>query len=150
MIDRKAILDVMEAKAGELFAAGESYQRHGRRGSLVVQVRDGENPAQWDSSLRSFGPVIQAPGTEAGFTVNNGVNFEALAHGKIAYTRRTGKDSGVNYYEVLGNESWWRGAVISGDGACICAFSGLMGQDDLAIAQAGLAEYERQKDLDPP
>jgi hypothetical protein len=64
--------------------------------------------------------------------------------GKAAYSRRTGKNSGVHYYEVLGNETFWPGAVVSIDGNCICAFGGLRAEDDVLIAEAGIAEYERQ------
>lgn len=77
--------------------------------------------------------------------INNGVNFDALVHGKIAFSRRTGKNSGTNYYQVLGHESFWKGAVTSDDGLCICAFSGFTGNDDVVIAEAGIACYESLK-----
>ena len=77
--------------------------------------------------------------------IGNGVNFDALVHGKAAFSRRTGKNSGTNYYQVLGYESFWKGSVTSGDGLCICAFSGFTGADDAAIAEAGITCYESLK-----
>lgn len=145
MIDRNAILDAMEAKTQVCFDREESYKKNGPRGCMVAQIQDEKNPLQWDSSQRPFGEISAAPGTEDTMIINNGANFEGTVMGKIAYTRRTGKNSGVHYYEVLGNESWWKGAVSSADGKCICGFSGLMGKDDVEIAEAGIAEYERQK-----
>ena len=145
-IDRSAILDAMTQKAEAIYAASADYQRQGgKRGYLVAEIRDDRNPDQWDSSSRPFGKVSFDSGTEGALTVNNGTSFEATARGKVAYTRRTGKNSGAHYYQVLGTESWWYGALISPDGRCSCAFSGLMGPDYVAIAEAGIAAYEKLK-----
>jgi hypothetical protein len=138
------ILDAMVKKAEEVYAADPDYQKHGRRGFFVAEIKNDTVEGQWDSSCRPFFQVSLPPGTEGPLTINNGTNFEATARGKAAYCRRTGKNSGTNYYEVLGTESWWYGALISADGKCICAFSGLKGHDDVAIAQAGLDEYDRR------
>jgi hypothetical protein len=145
MIDRNVILNAMEKKAKSIYDDDAEYQKDGKRGMMVVQIRDEKNSEQWDSSLRSFGTVFRDYGYEEGLVVNNGVNFDALVHGKIAFSRRTGKNSGTNYYQVLGSESWWRGSITSDDGLCICAFSGLMGKDDEIIAQAGITCYESLK-----
>jgi hypothetical protein len=136
----------MVKKAEEVYAADPGYHQGGKRGYFIVEIKNSHIEGQWDSSGRPYGRVIAEHGTEGAITTNNGSNFEATARGKVAYTRRTGKNSGVNYWEVLGTESWWYGARISRDGACICAFSGLKGVDDVAIAEAGLAVYEAAPD----
>lgn len=144
-MDRNAILNAMEKKAKLIFDQNGEYKKDGKRGVLAVQVRDGKNPAQWDSSLRGFGVMYRDYGYEDDLVINNGVNFDALVHGKIAFSRRTGLNSGTNYYQVLGNESWWKGSITSGDNNCICAFAGFSGSDDAAIAEAGIACYESLK-----
>jgi hypothetical protein len=144
-MNRNAILNAMEKKAKSLFENNSDYLRDGKRGMMVVEIRDPKTPEQWNSSSRSFGAVFRDYGYEGELVINNGTNFDALAHGKVAFCRRTNKNSGTNYYQVLGYESFWRGAVISDDGDCICAFSGFMGLDDEAIAQAGIICYESLK-----
>ena len=109
---------------------------------MIVEIRDSKNPEQWDSSSRSFGAVFRDYVYDGELVINNGTNFDALAHGKVAFCRRTQKDSGTNYYQVLGYESFYPGAIISDDGNCICAFSGFSGQDDKAIARAGITCYQ--------
>jgi hypothetical protein len=133
----------MVKKAEEIYTVNTDYQKHGRRGFFVAEIRNDAVEGQWDSSSRPFGEVIMEPGNEGPLIINNGTNFEATVRGKVAYSRRTGKNSGTSYYEVRGTESWWYGALVSADGKCICAFSGLKGGDDIAIAQAGLDEYGR-------
>lgn len=144
-MNRNAILNAMEKKAKTLFDQNDEYIKTGKRGMMIVEIRDSKNPEQWDSSCRSFGTVFRDYTYEGELVINNGTNFDALAHGKVAFTRRTGKDSGTNYYQVLGYESFWPGAVLSEDGNCICAFSGLTGEDDSTIARAGVTCYESLK-----
>jgi hypothetical protein len=144
-MDKNAILNAMEKKAKTLFDDNDEYIKDGKRGMMVVQIQDKKNPAQWDSSLRSFGTTFRDYTYEDELVINNGVNFDALVHGKAAFSRRTGKNSGTNYYQVLGYESFWKGSVTSEDGFCICAFSGFTGADDAAIAAAGIACYESLK-----
>ncbi|GHU79658.1 hypothetical protein FACS189462_5360 [Spirochaetia bacterium] len=137
------ILDEMVKKAEEIYAASADYQKDGKRGFLIAEIKNGKIEGQWDAASRPFGTVSKGAGNEGELIINNGTSFEAMARGKVAYSRRTGKNSGANYYEVRGAESWWKGAVVSKDGKCICAFSGLMGYDDVAIAEAGIALYEK-------
>jgi hypothetical protein len=144
-MDRNAILNAMEKKAKAIYDDNDDYIQDGKRGMLVVQIRDNKNREQWDSSLRSFGATFRDYGYEDELVVNNGVNFDALVHAKIAFSRRTGLDSGTNYYQVLGSESWWKGSITSDDGDCICAFAGFSGGDDQTIAQAGITCYESLK-----
>ena len=144
-MNRNAILNAMEKKAKSIFEENAEYIRTGKRGMMVVQIRDAGNPEQWDSSCRSFGTVFRDYQYEGELVISNGTNFDALAHGKVAFCRRTGKNSGTNYYQVLGYESFWRGAIMSDDNNCICAYSGFMGVDDEAIAQAGITCYESLK-----
>jgi len=141
-MNRNAILNAMEKKARDIFEDDPGYIKDGKRGMMVVEIRDPKNPNQWDSSCRNFGAVFRDYGYEGELVINNGTNFDALAHGKVAFCRRTNLNSGTNYYQVLGYESFWKGAVISDDGNCICAFSGLMGVDDERIANAGIKCYE--------
>ncbi|MDR1210872.1 MAG: hypothetical protein LBK40_01435, partial [Spirochaetaceae bacterium] len=122
-MDSNQILDAMEEAATAVFEDNEDYINDGKRGVLAVYTQNENNTDQWDGSLRNFGASFRDYGYDDGLVSNNGVNFDALVHGKIAFSRRSGKDSGTNYYQVLGNESWWKGAVISDDSRCICAFA---------------------------
>ena len=144
-MNRNAILNAMEKKAKAIFEDDPAYIRDGKRGMLIVEIRDPKKTEQWDSSCRSFGTVFRDYTFEGELVINNGTNFDALAHGKVAFCRRTGKNSGTNYYQVLGYESFWKGAVISDDGNCICAFAGFSGMDDEEISQAGIRCYESLK-----
>ena len=145
MMNRNAILNAMEKKTKAIFDHDDGYKENGKRGMMVVTVRDKKNPEQWDSSCRSFGAVFRDYTFEGDLVINNGTNFDALAHGKVAFCRRAEKNSGTNYYQVLGYESFWKGAIISDDGNCICAFAGFSGEDDELIAQAGITCYESLK-----
>ena len=144
-MNRNAILNAMEKKAAKVFDGNDGYIQAGKRGMMVVDVRDSKNPDQWDSSCRSFGTVFRDYQYENELVVSNGTNFDALVHGKVAFCRRTNLNSGTNYYQVLGYESFWKGAIISDDGNCICAFAGFSGEDDQVIAQAGITCYESLK-----
>ena len=144
-MNRNAIINAMEKKAKTIFDNDGSYIRDGKRGMIVVEMRDPKNPEQWDSSCRGFGTVFRDYTFEGELVINNGTNFDALAHGKVAFCRRTNKNSGTNYYQVLGYESFWKGAIISDDGNCICAFAGFSALDDESIAKAGITCYESLK-----
>jgi hypothetical protein len=144
-MNRNAILNAMEKEAKEIFEDNGEYIKTGKRGAMVAETRDEKNPEQWDSSFRPFGTVFRDYGYEGELVINNGQNFDALVHGKVAFCRRTNKNSGTNYYQVLGYESFWKGAIISDDGNCICAFAGFMGEDDELITEAGITCYESLK-----
>jgi hypothetical protein len=144
-MNRNAILNAMEKAAKDIFEDNAEYRRTGKRGMFIVEIRDSKNPDQWDSSCRKFGDVFRDYEYEDELVINNGTNFDALAHGKIAFSRRTGLNSGTNYYQVLGYESFWKGSVISEDNNCICAFAGFTGVDDAYIAEAGITCYESLK-----
>jgi len=144
-MNRNAILNAMEKKAKAIYDDDTGYMKNGKRGMLVVEIKDPKNPEQWHSSCRGFGVVFRDYGYDEELVINNGTNFDALVHGKIAFSRRTQKNSGTNYYQVLGYESFYRGSVISDDGNCICAFSGFSGLDDETIAKAGIKCYESLK-----
>ncbi|MCL2833937.1 MAG: hypothetical protein FWD78_12265 [Treponema sp.] len=144
-MNRNAILNAMEKVAVEIFEDNIDYQRTGKRGMLIVEIRDAKKSEQWDSSCRSFGTVFRDYQYEDELVISNGTNFDALAHGKVAFSRRTGLNSGTNYYQVLGYESFWKGGVISDDNNCICAFAGFSGIDDSEIAEAGIKCYESLK-----
>ena len=144
-MNRNAILNAMEKKARVIYEDNGNYISTGKRGMLVVEIRDPKNPDQWDSSSRNFGTVFRDYQYEDELVISNGTNFDALAHGKVAFSRRTNLNSGTNYYQVLGYESFWKGAIISDDGNCICAFAGFTGTDDEIIAKAGITCYESLK-----
>ncbi|MCL2479019.1 MAG: hypothetical protein FWF22_05930 [Treponema sp.] len=144
-MNRNAILNAMEKVAIDIFEDNIDYKRTGKRGMLIVQIRDSKNPEQWDSSCRSFGTVYRDYQYEDELVISNGTNFDALAHGKVAFCRRTGLNSGTNYYQVLGYESFWKGAIMSDDNNCTCSFAGLSGIDDAEIAEAGITCYESLK-----
>ena len=141
-MNRNAILNAMEKVAKEIYEDSAEYRRTGQRGMMVVQIRDKNNPSQWDSTCRNFGTVFRDYQYEDELVISNGTNFDALVHGKIAYCRRTGFNSGTNYYQVLGYESYWKGAILSEDNNCICAYAGFTGNDDAEIARAGIICYE--------
>ena len=141
-MDRNIILNAMERKAKAIFENDDEYIADGKRGMMIVEIKDPKKAEQWDSSCRSFGTVFRDYGYEGELVINNGTNFDALAHGKVAFSRRAQKNSGTNYYQVLGYESFWKGSIISDDGNCICAFAGFSGEDDEIIAQAGITCYE--------
>jgi hypothetical protein len=140
-MNRHAILNAMEKKAKSILDSRDEYREKGRRGMLIVEIRDEKDPDQWDSTCRSFGTVFRDYQYDEGLVTSNGTNFDALAHGKVAFSRRTGFDSGTNYYQVLGYESYWKGAVVSEDGKCICAFAGFQQGEDREIAEAGITCY---------
>ena len=144
-MNRNAILNAMEKKAKTIFDDNSGYVKDGKRGMMIVEIRDPDNKDQWDSSCRNFGTVFRDYQYDEELVVSNGTNFDALAHGKVAFSRRTGSNSGTNYYQVLGYESFWKGAVISSDGNCICAFAGFTMLDDEEIANAGITCYESLK-----
>ena len=144
-MNRVAILNAMEKKAKKVFDSNAEYTGEGRRGMMTVEIRDPKNPSQWHSTTRNFGIAYRDYIYEDELVINNGTSFDALVHGKVAFTRRTEKDSGTNYYQVLGYESFWPGSVISDDGNCICAFAGFSGTDDKLIANAGITCYESLK-----
>ena len=144
-MNRNAILNAMEKKAKAVFDESETYAGEDKRGMLVVEIRDAKNPGQWDSSCRNFGAVFRDYTFDGDLVINNGTNFDALVRGKVAFSRRTEKNSGTNYYQVLGYEAFWPGSVISDDGKCICAFAGLTAIDNVVIAKAGITCYESLK-----
>ena len=144
-MNRNAILNAMEKKAKNVLESNSDYIRTGKQGMMIVEIRDPKNTEQWDSSCRSFGTVFRDYQYEGELVISNGTNFDALAHGKVAFCRRTNLNSGTNYYQVLGYESFWKGAIISEDGDCICAYAGFSGEDDETIAQAGITCYESLK-----
>ena len=147
LLDRISIINAMEQKAQEIFKTKEPYCLNPKRGMLVVQIRDENNQDQWDSTIRVFGICRKAPDMQGDLPMNTGVSNDAIAHGKIAYVRRTSKNSGAAFYDVVGTESFYKGALISSDGKCICSFSGFTPDDDVLVSTDGITEYERQKSL---
>jgi hypothetical protein len=147
VIDRNNILDIMEQTVLAIREEKESRQtaKLPKRGMLVAQIRTGEAPAQWESSIRTFHTFFRAPCIENGVVVDKGDSNDCTVHAKIAYVHRTGKNSGAPVTEVWGDEAKWKGAVISEDGNCICGFSGFSEDDDMRVAEAGIAEYNRQR-----
>jgi len=141
-MDKNKIIDAMEAKANEIYSQNEQYQKDGKRGVLAAQVRSAIHPERWETVLQPFGAATTPAEMKDGEMVFAGVSFDGVVHGKIAYARRTGTNSGAPEKEVKMTESHWEGAVVSKDGNCICAFSGVAGSDDVLIAEAGIAMYE--------
>jgi len=140
-MNKNKIMDAMEAKANEIFNKTEQYQKDGKRGAFVAQVRSATHPTRWETMVQIFGASNTPPEIQEGKMVFAGVSFDGVVHGKVAYARRTGKNSGAPENEVPVAESHWEGAVVSADGNCICAFSGVAGSDDVLIAEAGIAMY---------
>jgi len=142
---RTQIITAMETKTNEIHESNPAYKSRGKRGMLVVQTRSADNPDCWESTILPFGRPYGDPTMQDGYPISTGFSMDTTVHEKIAYTRRTGKNSGAPFHEVVGTESFWKGAVISKDGNCICAFSGFTGEEDVEIAEAGIAVYESMK-----
>ena len=141
-MNRDKIIDAMYLKTQEIFNANEQYNSKGEHGMMVVQTRSEKYPDRWESTILPFGKTHGDPTMQDGYPISTGFSMDTTVHEKIAYVRRTGKNSGAPFYDVIGNESYWKGALISKDGNCICAFSGFQGEDDVLIAEAGIAVYE--------
>jgi len=141
-MNRDKIIDAMYLKTQEIFNANEQYKSKGEHGMMVVQTRSENYPDRWESTILPFGKTHGDPTMQDGYPISTGFSMDTTVHEKIAYVRRTGKNSGAPFYDVIGNESYWKGALISKDGSCICAFSGFQGEDDVLIAEAGIAVYE--------
>jgi len=144
-MNRKKIIQAMKEKTNEIYNANEQYNSKGKHGIMVVQIRAEDCPDDWDSTISPFGRTCGEPTMQDGYPISTGFSMDTTVHEKIAYVHRTGKSSGAPFYEVVGTESYWKGAVISDDGKCICAFSGFIGEDDVIIAEAGIAAYEELK-----
>lgn len=139
-MDRNAILDAMYEKAE--FLRTTKYGNREKAGILICDILTDEQTGQWDSSMRPYGVLFHQAAKIDGVYEGNGFSFDAVGHAKLAYSRRTGLNSSANFWEVVGTESYWKGAVISSDKKCICVFSGFEGCDDVEIAKAGIEVYE--------
>ncbi len=144
-MNRDRIINAMEQKAEEIYRSKEQYNKNPRHGMMAVQVQSDENPARWEATILAFGETFVGSTTENGYPISNGFSFDTTLHEKIAYVRRTGKNSGAAYYDMVGHESFWTGALISDDGKCICGFSGFAGDDDVAVAKAGIEAVGSEK-----
>jgi len=134
-------MDAMEAKATEIFDNTPQYQADGKRGMFIIQLKSPTHPNRWDAMIQPFGAIVTPPEVKDGKVVWAGISFDGVAHGKAAYARRTGTNSGAEEGTVPMAESHWEGAVVSADGNCVCAFSGVSGEDDVLIAKAGIEAY---------
>lgn len=141
MINTNKILNAMEFMAEEMLQKSLCDLK---QGVMVVQIQNTQNPEQWESSIRFWGNHFRKSKTKDGREIDFGCNFDATVHGKIAYTRRKMQNSGASIYDLCGDESYYKGAVLSNDKTCICAFSGLSEEQDLIISQTGLEEYQKQ------
>jgi hypothetical protein len=92
VMNKNAILNAMEKKAKTIYDNNEDYISKGKRGMMVAEIRDGQNPDQWDSTCRNFGVAFRDYQYEDELVINNGTNFDALAHGNVAFCRRTVKN----------------------------------------------------------
>ena len=144
-MNRTKIINAMKAKTIEIYNANEQYNSKGEHGIMVVQIRSEDFPDGWESTILPFGRTHGEPAMQDGYPISTGYSMNTTVHEKIAYVHRTGKSSGAPFYDVIGTESYWKGAIISEDGKCICAFSGFIGEDDVIIAEAGIAVYEELK-----
>jgi len=149
----RQVLAAMIEKAGEVYeTSAENYAvtRGPRRGLAVVTVQDDTDPDVWLSLESRFGGLCWGqPKSQNGRDIDLGVSNDGLAHGKIAYCRRTGNNSGADVRDVRGAESYWQGALFSEDHKALFAFSGFSETDDVLVAAHGKALYEKLAVLTP-
>lgn len=122
-------LAAMRARADELHITGVA----------VVATFEGETIQSWSSKMVVVGRYKDDPKAD-----DKGVNLLGVAYAKAAQMADTHKNSGTQTRKPLTGEFPWNGGVIERGrtGYLIAAFSGGASEDDLKVAQAGLAKLK--------
>ncbi len=136
-IDRNKIIAAMQETV--MFLEKKQEYLEGINGAMMVKVKITETC--WEATELRYGNPFTAPQLHHGRKITNGSNCIGTAYTKAAYIQRTRQHSGSHFNDMKESESYWQGALISDDGNCICAFSGVDELDDVKIAQAGIACY---------
>ena len=99
------------------------------KGTAVIAFFPGEKAESWTSKMKVIG-----------FFTNDNSNTLGVAYTKMAEMADTFKDSGSNARKVLTGEYGWQGGAIKKveGGYILAAFSGAKGEEDYAVATAGL------------
>lgn len=107
----------------------QEAQKIGIKGTAVIAFFPGEKAETWTSKMKVIG-----------FFTNDNSNTLGVAYTKMAEMADTFKDSGSNSRKVLTGEYGWQGGAIKKveGGYIMAAFSGAKGEEDYAVATAGL------------
>ena len=99
------------------------------KGTAVIAFIPGEKTETWTSKMKVIG-----------FFTNDNSNTLGVAYTKLAEMADTFKDSGSNSRKVLTGETGWQGGAVKKveGGYLLAAFSGASGEQDYAVATAGL------------
>lgn len=122
-------LAAMRARADELHITGVA----------VVATFEGETIQSWSSKMLVIGRYKDDPKTG-----DKGVNLLAVAYAKAAQMADTHMNSGTQTRQPLTAEFPWNGGIIERgrSGYLIAAFSGGASEEDLKVAQAGIAKLK--------
>lgn len=150
-----AVLKKMLDTAEEIYkTSDENYPktRGPRRGIAVVSIKmnvESGSENRWLALSDNFGKkCYREPKQLNGRDIDLGCSNEGIIFGKIAYSRRTHKNSGCSASETLEGESFWRGNMFLDDDPdapkyITFGFSGFTELDDEKVAKAGREEYHR-------
>lgn len=99
------------------------------KGTAVIAFIPGDKTESWTSRMKVIG-----------FFTNDNSNTLGVAYTKLAEMADTFKDSGSGSRKVLTGETGWQGGAIRKveGGYLLAAFSGASGEQDYAVATAGL------------
>lgn len=105
------------------------------KGTAVIAFIPGDKTDRWTSKMKVIG-----------FFTNDNSNTLGVAYTKMAEMADTFKDSGSNSRKVLTGETGWQGGAVKKveGGYILAAFSGAKGEEDYAVATAGLNFLEQQ------
>jgi hypothetical protein len=119
-------LRAMEIRAAELNI----------KGVAVVAFAVGDRVTSWSSKMVVLGNLTSPPSP-----TSKGNNFLGIVYAKAAEMATTLKDSGSGIRPPYTGEFGWQGGVVARGktGILISAFSGGRSEDDVKVAQAGLA-----------
>jgi hypothetical protein len=146
------VLEAMLRKAELVYLCStENYPdtRGPRRGiaAVSIQVDSDTHPHRWLTLSDNFGEVCyRDPKQLNGRDIDLGGSNEGVLFGKIAYSRRTMRNSGCDAREVKEGESFWRGNIFEASDPynpkCVTfGFSGFTELDDEEVAKAGRKAY---------
>ena len=113
----------------------QEAQKISIKGTAVIAFIPGEKTDRWTSKMKVIG-----------FFTNDNSNTLGVAYTKMAEMADTFKDSGSNSRKVLTGETGWQGGAVKKveGGYILAAFSGAKGEEDYAVATAGLNFLEQQ------
>lgn len=128
----------MENKGEKVFLANadkalsvieEEAKKISINGTAIIAFIPGEKTESWTSKMKVIG-----------FFTNKDSNTLAVAYTKAAEMADTFKDSGSGVRKPLTGEFGWQGGAIKKveGGYLLAAFSGASGEQDYAVASAGL------------